>query len=297
MSFLSLKELPRKAVYEIGKTRQLTREFVIVRTDNAIESPVSESAVLVATGLDLGQEHPTYTGQRYKLAKLTYSEAHEESTYHGHVLAEYRVVLDSELLSPTARTYEWTFSAAPGEVPALYYYSGNGNDTKYALTNSAYDYFPGLVTQESVITIVITANFSSLPTSWIAAQNFVNDATFLGCPAGSVRVEKVEIAPEREEVGGTVSAYWKATAELRYRQSGHSYQLPDIGFNFLSGGQKRRCMVFDVNNSEWIPAPNPVGLDGTGAQTAGAPAILVRRVNPETNFTTLFGAPPTTPTS
>jgi hypothetical protein len=297
MSFLSLKELPRKAVYEIGQTRQLTREFVVVRTDNAIDSPVSESAVLVATGLDLGQEHPTYTGQKYKLSKLTYSEAHEGSPYHGKIVADYRVVLDSELLSPTARTYEWTFSSAPGEVPALFYYSGAGNGTKLPLTNSAYDYFPGLVTQESVITILITANWASLPTSWIAAQNFVNDGTFLGCPAGSVRVEKVTVEPDREDVSGVVTAFWRATAELRYRQSGHSYQLPDIGFNFIDSGQKRRCMVFDFQNSEWIPSPNPVGLNGSGAQTGGAPTILTRRVNPETNFTTLFGAPPTTPTT
>lgn len=294
MSFLSLKELPRKAVYEIGKTRQLTCEFVIVRSDDAIEATaVTESAVFAASGLDLKIAHSTYTA--YKLRKLTYTEGHEGSPYHGHVLAEYGIILDSELLSPTARTALWSFSSAPGEVPALYYYSGSGNGTKYPLTNSAYDYFPGLVTQESVVAITVEKNFASLPDTWIQAQNHVNDATFLGCPAGSVKVEKVDVVTDREDFNGTVVAFWKATAELRYRQSGHAYQLPDVGYNFISGGEKRRCMVFDFQNDEWIPSPNPVGLNGSGAQTAGAPAILSRRVNPETNFTTLFGAPPTTP--
>jgi hypothetical protein len=294
MSFLSLKELPRKAVYEFGKTRQLTREFVIVRSDDAIEATaVTESAVLTASGLDLKISHSTYTA--YKLRKLTYTEGHEGSPYHGHVLAEYGIILDSELLSPTARTALWSFSSAPGEVPALYYYSGSGNGTKYPLTNSAYDYFPGLVTQESVVAITVEKNFASLPDTWIQAQNHVNDATFLGCPAGSVKVEKVEVVTDREDFDGTVVAFWKATAELRYRQSGHAYQLPDVGYNFISNGEKRRCMVFDFQNDEWIPSPNPVGLNGSGAQTTGAPTILSRRVNPETNFTTLFGAPPTTP--
>lgn len=294
MSFLSLKELPRKAVYELGKTRQLTREFVIVRSDDAIEAvAVTESAVLAAAGLDLKIPHSTYTA--YKLRKLTYTEGHEGSPYHGHVSAEYGIVLDSELLSPTARSAQWSFSSAPGEVPALYYYSGSGNSTKYPLTNSAYDYFPGLVTQESVVAITVQKNFASLPDEWIQAQNHVNDATFLGCPAGAVKVEKVEVVTEREDFNGTVVAFWKATAELRYRQSGHAYQLPDVGYNFISDGDKRRCMVFDFQNDEWIPSPNPVGLNGSGAQTAGAPTILSRRVNPETNFATLFGAPPTTP--
>jgi hypothetical protein len=90
-------------------------------------------------------------------------------------------------------------------------------------------------------------------------------------------------------------SYWQATAELHYRQSGHNLQLPDIGWNFLGGGQKRRAMVFDFENSEWIASPNPVGLDGSGGLTLGVPAILNRRVNPEANFSSIFGTPPETP--
>lgn len=294
MSFVSKKELPRKAVYEIGKTRELTCEFVLVLSDDSLASPVTESAVLVAASLDIGQVHPTYGG-KYKVRKLTYTEGHEGSPYHAHVLCEYGIVLDNELLAPTARASLWSFSSAPGEVPALYYYSGSGNGTKYPLTNSAYDYFPGLATQEALVTVSVTKNFASLPSTWIAAQNFVNDSTYLGCPSHSIKVEKVDVAVEREEFGGVVQAFWKATAELRYRQSGHNYQLPDVGFNFLDGGEKHRCMVFDFQNDEWIPSPNPVGLDGSGAQTGGAPSILNRRVNPETDFESLFGTPPTTP--
>lgn len=296
MSFLSLKELPRKAVYEVGKTRQLTREFVIVRTDDAITaSPVTESAVLSAASLDIKQIHPTYSD--YKIRKLTYTEGHDGSPYHGHVLAEYGVILASELDAPTSRDYVWSFSAVPGDVPALYCYVGSGNGVKAPLINSAYDFFPGLVTQESLVTMRVSKNFSTLPSSWIAAQNHVNNATFLGCPAGSVRVDRVEVEADREDFDGTVESFWKATAELRYRQSGHAYQLPDIGFNFVSGGQKRRCMVFDFNNEEWIPSPGPVALDGDGGQSSGQPAILTRRVNPEINFSSLFGSGPTTPPS
>jgi len=51
-------------------------------------------------------------------------------------------------------------------------------------------------------------------------------------------------------------------------------------------------MVFDFQNSEWVATANPVGLDGNGGQTLGAPAILNRRICPEKDFSSLFGTAP-----
>jgi len=84
--------------------------------------------------------------------------------------------------------------------------------------------------------------------------------------------------------------YFATTATLAFRQSGHNLLIPDVGFNFIAGGEKRRAMVFDFQNGEWIASPNPVGLNGSGGQTLGAPAILTRRVNPRADFST-FGTP------
>lgn len=299
MGVVSVKELFRKNIYEIGKQRQLTREFVIVLSDDAITNPMAESVPFASFLIpDVATQsvqhlHPTYTN--YKCRKVTYTEGYEGSPYHIHVLAEYGVVLANELKSPTQRDSVWEFDSTPGEVPALYYYNGDGNGTMLPLTNSAYDYFQGLTTTEQLVVARVTYNFASLPTAWIGSQNFVNDSTYMGRPAHSWKVARVSVNQTEEEFGGQVVRYWQATAELHYRQSGHNYQLPDVGFNFIGGGQKRRCMVFDFENAEWIPSPNPVGLNGSGAQTGGAPAILNRRVNPVADFQTLFGAPPTTP--
>lgn len=296
MAVVSVKELFRKNVYEIGKPRILSREFVVVLSDDSITNPSSEADVANTRLIpDLGDVHPTYntlTTGIYKARKITYTEGYEGSAYHVHVLAEYDIVLANELLAPTLRAATWEFSASPGEVPALYYYEGDGNGTMRPLTNSAYDYFQGLVTQEALIVAKVTKNFAMLPTAWIGSQNFVNDSPYLGCPTHSWKVASVEVKQSAED---KTAPYWQAVAELHYRQSGHNYQLPDVGFNFLDGGQKQRCMVFDFQNAEWIPSPNPVGLNGSGAQTLGAPAILNRRVNPETDFLNLFGTPPTTP--
>jgi hypothetical protein len=124
-------------------------------------------------------------------------------------------------------------------------------------------------------------------------MNGVNDATYFGCAAGTIKVNSVNVSIEREEFGGGVVAFYKATAELLYRQSGWALQLPDVGWNFTASGQKRRAMVFDFENSEWVPSPNPIGLNGSGAPSpTGYPAILVRRVNPEVSLVGVFGNPP-----
>lgn len=293
MSIVSTKELFRKGIFEVSKQRQLYREWICVLSDDALTSPVTDPDVAIALGIDIGSLHPVYTG--YRLRKVTISEGHEGSPYHIHVAGEYTVVLDNELLSPTSRAAVWEFDSSPGEIPALYYYEGSGNSTLKPLTNSAFDYFPGLVTTESLVAMKITKNFATVPTSWIGAQNYVNDATYFGCAAHSIIVQKVTVTQEQEDHNGNVVKFWKAIAELQYRQSGHNLQLPDIGFNFIDGSEKRRCLVYDFQNTEWIPSPNPVGLNGSGAQTGGVPAILNRRTKPETNFSSLFGTPPTTP--
>jgi hypothetical protein len=290
MGVVSSKELPRRAEYEVGQPRKLTREFVCILSDDTPTNPTAETAIFQHLGIDLGSQHPTYTDQRVRSMKLT--EGFDGSTYHTHVLFEYGVITLDDLVTPVNRSAVWDFDSQPGEVPALTYYDGT---TLRPLTNSAYDYFPGLVTQESTVVATVTKNYSQFPSSLYGAMNHVNNATYLGCPLHTIKVQKVKVTTVREEFGGSIVSYWQATAELHYRQSGHNLQLPDIGWNFIGGGQKRRAMVFDFENSEWIASPNPVGLDGSGGLTLGVPAILNRRVSPEANFATLFGTPPTSP--
>lgn len=291
MGVVSFRELGRKNEYEIGKPRKLIREFVCVLSDDTLTgNPTAENVVAAAVGIDFGVAHPTYANN--KCRKITITEGYEGSPYHVHVLAEYGIILASELIHPTSRPAVWEVDSAPGEVPALSYYDGG---TRRPLTNSAYDYFPGLVAQEGLAVAKVTQNFAMFPSSWTAAQNSVNSATYFGCAQHTMKVDKVRVIQSHEEFGGSVVAFWQATAELAFRESGHNLQLPDIGFNFISGGQKRRAMVFDFDNNEWVASANPVGLNGSGGLANGAPAILNRRICPEANFTALFGAPPTTP--
>lgn len=294
MAIVSTKELPRTFEREITRAAILKRRWVCVLDDNTLSNaPVGFEDILTATGLsNWGVAHPDLTS--WKFRKIAINEGYEGSPYHVEVVAEYGTVRDEETLSPTARPASWSFEGSTGEFPALRYFNGSGNGTTYPLTNSAFDFYPGLMTTESVVLMKVTKNFAAFPSSWYAANNSVNDATYFGCAAHTIRVAGIDTTYEYEEFGGSVVKFWKATATLAYRQSGHNLLLPDVGYNFIDGGQKRRAMVFDFQNSEWVPSPNPVGLNGSGGlNMTGNATVLNRRVNPEASFQSVFGTPPT----
>jgi len=293
MSIVSTKELARTYEREVGKPAVVRRQWVCVLSDDTLtttrptEVEIAQATLGISGDIFAGVAHPTLGG--WKSRKISINEGFENSPYHVEVVVEYGVVLANELISPVDRAPVWNVEASAGDYPALFYYDGAD---RVPLTNSAYDYFPGLMTQESIVRATVQKNFASFPTGWFGANNYVNNDGYLGCPAGSLRVGGVTTNYVTEVFYTSEVSYWSSTATILYRESGHALQLPDIGWNFISGGQKRRAMVFDFQNSEWVASPNPVGLNGSGAQTGGAPAILTRRVNPETSFSSLFGAGP-----
>lgn len=292
MAIVSVTELARKIEYELGSALKLTREWVCVLSDDTLQgNPTAETSIFQAVGVDIGFAHPAYTGSRVR--KIAITEGYEGSPYHVHVLAEYGPVFLNDLLLPTSRAYVWEAESSIGEIAATFFWDGA---VRRPLTNSAYDFFPGLTTGEGLATLRVTGNFAQWPTAWFVATNKVNSDQFAGCDPGTLKVVSVKCAQQIEQFGASAVAYWQATAEIQYRETGHAYRLPDIGWNYIAGGQKRRAMVFDEQNSQWIPSPNPIGLDGSGNPSpTGWPYVLERRMNPESNFTSLFGSFPTVP--
>jgi hypothetical protein len=289
MPVVSTKELGRTFDAEIGKPSVLKRRWICVLSDDTLTgTPVTEDEIVAATGVGTwGTAHPLRAW--FVLRKYSIREGFDGSPYHVEVTAEYGPMRAAELQAPSARPAEWSAEATQGEYPALFYYDSG---TTKPMTNSANDYFPGLTTTESIVRATVKKNFSSWPSAWFAANNCVNSDSYLGCPQHTLRVNGITANLAFEEQSGGTVAYYEATATLLYRESGHNLQLPDIGFNFIDGGQKRRAMVFDFQNSEWVPSPNPVALNGSGGLASGAPSILDRRVCPEANFGGLFGASP-----
>lgn len=289
MAIVSWRELPRANSFRLGESRDLTRRFVVTHDG----TPPTGDELSQELQIELGVTHPEYTNNY--ITEIEYEENYEDSQYHSLVTASYGIAEGGieQLVAPVQRPPLWSFQTQGTTVPALFYYDQEGNASTKPLTNSAYDYFEGLTTDEAQCKIVVKQNRATFPNQLaIGLTNTINSAPYLGAAVHTWKCQGINGELKFEEFGGVLHRFWAVTVELLYRQTGWPLQLPDVGFNYLDGGQKRRAVVFDFENAEWVASPGPVGLDGSGGLTLGAPAILVRRVHREVDFNQHFGSPP-----
>jgi hypothetical protein len=214
------------------------------------------------------------------------------SPYHAEVTFRYELLLPDERdPNPLARPDIWSFSTGGAAVPALFYWDGQ---TQKPLVNSAKDYFEGLSTEEGECRASISGNRATFPLATaVAVTNCVNSGGYLGAPAHHWKCTGISGQQQVEMVNDAELRYWSITTELVYRQTGWNLQLPDVGYNYLEGGKKKRAWVEDAESNEKVPCVNPVALNNDGSlKGAGQlPDILVRRVNREVNFSSYFGNP------
>lgn len=292
MGIASFVELPRTMENELSGRPLAIRSWAVTLTDNTLQNnPTTHTQVINQLGIsNWGTSHEEFDWLKLRKVKLT--ERHEDSPYHVLVVAEYGVVSDNELLTPLSRTAEWSFESQPGQIAALFYY--DDDEVRQPLTNAAGDYFEGLQSEEQMVrarrkkNIGLWADVSAL----IAATNKINSDVYLGCAVNTWKCAGVNAEYVQEVYNNVTYKYWTTTVELQFRQSGWNLYLPNVGWNYKDGGQKRRSMVFDFENGEWVASANPVGLTLQGGlNLTGTPVILERRVNQEAAFVELFGQP------
>jgi hypothetical protein len=214
------------------------------------------------------------------------------SPFHAEVTYRYEVLNPDERdPNPLARPDVWSFSTGGAAVPALFYWDGA---TQKPLVNSAKDYFEGLTTEEGECRATINANRANFPLATaVAVTNTVNSGSYLGASAHHWKCIGISGQQQTEVVNDVEINYWAITTELAYRQTGWNLQLPDVGYNYLEGGEKKRAYVIDPDTNEKVAAVNPVALNSNGTlKSAGQlPDILDRRVNREVDFSSYFGTP------
>lgn len=302
MGIVSYTELARTFENELGTPARAVRRWAVVLSDNTLAgNPPVETEILGAI-TELGTfgvtAHPTATALKYR--KVTINERFGDSPYHVEVVAEYGTVTDQEVLAPTARRADWVFESQPGQLAALRYYhgsgangAGTGNGDVRPLINTANDFLEGLTAEENMVRITIRKNFASFPASLMGLTNHLNNATYASCPVHTLKCAGVNSDFTQEVWNNAEYSFWATEIVLQFRQSGWPLLIPNVGFNAIVGSVKRRAMVFDFENSEYVASPGPVALNTNGSQNiVGQPAILTRRVNPDTSFSVL-GVPPT----
>lgn len=287
MSVQSWRELARTGTHLIGASPEFVRRFVVTLND----PDTTATAMVTAVGAAHGAPHPEVAAA--VCSELEVNEAYESNRYWAEVVATYRIPdpedEDADLL-PWLRPDVWKFTTQGVAVPALVYYDGS---TQKPLTNSAGDYFEGLTVDEAQQKITIQSNRENFPSALAAAvTNCLNNALYAGFPIDCVKVQGISGEQVSEVIDGENVKYWKITSELLCRQTGWNLLLPDIGFNFIEDGQRKRAYVEGPDGE--VASTNPVALDGSGGlKTPGQlPDILDRRVYPRITMADYFGNPP-----
>lgn len=289
MAVLQWRELPRTVTHLIGASPEFERRFVATLDD----PDTNATDVIAVIGCTHGSPHPEVAWAT--CYEVTVNEAYEDNRYWHEVVAKYKIPEADERdidLLPWLRPDVWKFQTQGVAVPALTYYDGS---TQKPLTNSAGDFFEGLTVDEAQQKITITSNRESFPSALAAAvTNCVNDGSYLGFATDCIKVQGISGEQAVEQVNDQEVRFWKITCELLGRQTGWNLLLPDVGFNYIDGGIKKRADV-QGPDGEQVASANPIALNGSGGKQAGGtlPAILTRRVYNRISMSNFFGTPPT----
>lgn len=296
MSILGSREvLPRTFSHRFGESPTAERTFVVT-----LSKPVSHQLLLDTVGIKHGHGHPEFSYLYCTDGSIT-----EPDRYHAEITYRYEVPRGDGSTAdfqpnPLARSDIWSFSTGGAQVPALTYYEGSGNGDVRPLINAAHDFFEGLTTLEAEVRATISSNRPAFPASLAASvTNSVNAGAYLWGNPHTWICQGISATPQTEVVNSITINYWSISVELVYRASGYDLLLPHVGFNCLSGTNKKPCKVRGLeDNDADVAATTPQPLNENGTQkyppgtAQGAPDILTRRVYKEVDFTTFFGTPP-----
>jgi hypothetical protein len=200
--------------------------------------------------------------------------------------------------NPLARPDIWKWSTGGVQIPALTYYD-EATDAIRALVNTAGDFFEGLTEDEPTLTASISGNRATYDYALATSiHGGLNSVPYLGGAAYTWKVDGIAGEPAVEIVNEQEIRYWKVEAAITFKASGWPLRLPNIGWNYVSSGQKKRVYVLDPDTNEKVPATNPQALDSGGGLVVSSPGesnpplLLTRRTKPRINFQAYFGLPP-----
>jgi hypothetical protein len=288
MGIVSYTELATVAASrKFGEPPVFQRKFVV-----EVDDPTTKQTDIANyPGVVFLQAHPEAS---YCKAMNVAVANYNGSRWHYEVTWDYELPKQANVdPNPLARADIWKWSTGGLQVPALYYYEG---DTLTPLQNSAQDFFEGVQTDISTLQASISGNRATFDYGLATTvTNAVNSSSYLGGAAYTWKCSGIAANPAVEVVNEVEIRYWQVEVTLEYRPDGWPLQLPNIGWNYLSSGTKKRVTVaYDPGSGqpiEQVPASNPQPLTSAGALSTGAPTVLVRRVHKAVNFQQYFGTP------
>jgi len=268
---------------KFGEPPVFQRKWVV-----EVDDPTTPQTDIVnAPGVSFLTPHPEAF---YCLAMNASVSNYSGSRWHYEVTWDYELPKQQNPdQNPLARPDIWKWTTGGLTVPALYYYDGS---TLKPLQNSANDFFEGATTDISTLQASISGNRATFDYGLAqAVANSINSDTYLGGPPGTWKCGGISGQPAVEVVNEAEIRYWQVEVSLEYRPDKWNLQLPNVGWNYLESGTKKRAYVVDPDTSERVPSSNPQPLNPDGTIKSGAPDILERRVQRQVAFNDFFGQP------
>ena len=268
---------------KFGEPPVFQRKWVVEVNDPT----TPQTDIVNAPGVSFLTPHPEAF---YCLAMNASVSNYSGSRWHYEVTWDYELPKQQNPdQNPLARPDIWKWTTGGLSVPALYYYDGS---TLKPLQNSADDFFEGATTDISTLQASISGNRATFDYGLAqAVANSINSDTYLGGPPGTWKCGGISGQPAVEVVNEAEIRYWQVEVSLEYRPDKWNLQLPNVGWNYLEGGTKKRAYVVDPDTGERVPSSNPQPLNSDGTIKSGAPDILERRVQREVPFNDYFGQP------
>jgi hypothetical protein len=285
MGIVSYTELATVAASrKFGEAPTFQRKFVV-----EVDDPTTQQTTIAnAPGVAFLNPHPEAS---YCLAMNVAVANYNGSRWHYEVTWDYELPKQQNVdPNPLARADIWKWSTGGLQVPALYYYETG--DVLTPLQNSAQDFFEGVQTDISTLQASISGNRATFDYGLATTvTNAINSSAYLGGAEYTWKCSGIAATPAVEVVNEVEIRYWQVEVTLEYRPDGWPLQLPNVGWNYLDGGTKKRAYVIDADSGDKVPSSNPQPLTTGGAISTGAPTILVRRVHKAVNFQQYFGTP------
>jgi hypothetical protein len=285
MSVIKITELPAvTAGRKFGEPPTFQRKYLV-----EVNDPMTTQTDMVnAVPVSFLDSHPEAD---YCLAMNVSVSNYNGSRWHYELTWDYELPKqENPDKNPLARPDIWKWTTGALQVPALYYYDG---DTVKPLQNTANDFFEGATTDISTLQASISSNRATFDYGLATAvTNSVNSDTFLGAAQYTWKCSGISGQPAVEVVNEQTVRYWQIEITLEYRPDGWPLQLPNVGYNYIDGSDKKRVWVWNDDKTERVPASNPQPLNNSGGLATGAPTILSRRVHRAVQFSQYFGTPP-----
>jgi len=281
MAVVSYREiLPRNVQHRFGESPSGELKYAVT-----VDQPTPSQEIINRVGIFHGAPHPEYPFLKMLNVSLT-----ETDPYHVELSFRYEVPKQEDLQpNPLARPDVWSFSTGGAAVPAVRYYEDD--DSLEPLVNAAGDFFENITCDEAELRATISGNRQQFPLNIAASvTNAVNSGAYLGAQPFSWKCSGIGAQQAVEIVNDIEIRYWQVTVELVYRASGWPLIIPDVGFNYLEGGQRKRAWVLSEDGDK-LPSSNAVPLNDDGS-IGTTVRLLTRRVHPQVDFNSYFGTPP-----